>query len=212
VWRPQRDLQDNFAFLRQKICLMALIEAVFKRPTTDRVLPFSVIAAETRIPANEVEHLVMKALSLKLIRGTLDQVASTTAISWVQPRVLDKTQIDGLRGRLTEWTEKVTAGESVVLTCGGCEGRVALTRGWVVSQWASSRRCRRPSCLCRKDGPPSLQSRPAHNAVPVRARGSPSEPTRSASRATSRPARSATGAPDSKPSADATKRAFLLST
>lgn len=107
----QRDLQDSFAFLRQKICLMALIEAVFRRPTTDRVLPFSVIAAETRIPANEVEHLVMKALSLNLIRGTLDQVASTTAVSWVQPRVLDKAQIDGLRARLAEWTDKVTGGE-----------------------------------------------------------------------------------------------------
>ncbi len=42
---------------------MALIEAVFRRPTTDRVLPFSIIAAETRLPADEVEHLVMKALS-----------------------------------------------------------------------------------------------------------------------------------------------------
>lgn len=56
-------LQENFPFLRQKICLMALIEAVFKRPTSDRVLPFSVIASETRVPADEVEILVMKALS-----------------------------------------------------------------------------------------------------------------------------------------------------
>ena len=146
---PQRDLQDSFAFLRQKICLMALIEAVFKRPTTDRVLPFSVIAAETRIPANEVEHLVMKALSLKLIRGTLDQVASTTAISWVQPRVLNKAQIDGLRVRLTEWSDKVTGGKSIT------QRRALLGLGvadrFACLQLASSRRCRRPSCLCRKD-------------------------------------------------------------
>lgn len=43
---------------------MALIEAVFKRPTTDRVIPFSIIAHDTKIPVYEVEHLIMKALSL----------------------------------------------------------------------------------------------------------------------------------------------------
>lgn len=43
---------------------MALIESVFKRPTNDRVIPFSIIAKETKLPADEVEHLVMKALSL----------------------------------------------------------------------------------------------------------------------------------------------------
>ncbi|KAK4057286.1 DNA topoisomerase 1 [Microbotryomycetes sp. JL221] len=102
-------LKDNYAFLRQKICLMALIESVFKRPTNDRVLPFSVIANDARVPVNEVEHLLMKALSLKLIKGTIDQVSSTTSISWVQPRVLDKTQISGLKDRLSSWSDKVIA-------------------------------------------------------------------------------------------------------
>lgn len=100
-------LQENYAFLRQKICLMALIESVFKRPTTDRVLPFSIIAKETKLPSDEVEHLVMKALSLKLIKGSLDQFSSTATVSWVQPRVLDATQISGLRDRLTVWCDKV---------------------------------------------------------------------------------------------------------
>ncbi|GAA5916175.1 hypothetical protein JCM5296_003954, partial [Sporobolomyces johnsonii] len=102
-------LQQHFPFLREKICLLALIEAVFKRPTQDRILPFSVISQEAQVPIDEVEHLVMKALALKLIRGTLDQVSSTATISWVQPRVLDRPQIDGLRTRLVEWTDKVTA-------------------------------------------------------------------------------------------------------
>ncbi|GAA5840507.1 hypothetical protein JCM11251_007606 [Rhodosporidiobolus azoricus] len=105
-------LQQHFPFLREKICLLALIEAVFKRPTSDRtLLPFSVISREAQVPVDEVEHLVMKALALKLIRGTLDQVSSHVSISWVQPRVLDRTQIDGLRARLSEWTDKVAGVE-----------------------------------------------------------------------------------------------------
>jgi len=57
-------LQENYAFLRQKICLMALIESVFKRPVNDRTMTFQTVAEETRLPIDEVEHLVMKALRL----------------------------------------------------------------------------------------------------------------------------------------------------
>ena len=55
-------LQENYAFLRQKICLMALIESVFRRNAYDRTLSFQTIAEETRLPLHEVEHLVMKGL------------------------------------------------------------------------------------------------------------------------------------------------------
>ena len=56
-------LLGNEPFLRQKICLMALIESVFKRNAEDRTIGFEQIASETRLPLDEVEHLVMKALS-----------------------------------------------------------------------------------------------------------------------------------------------------
>lgn len=46
---------------------------------------------------------------LNLIRGTIDQPASVASISWVQPRVLDRDQIAGLRDRLGDWSDKVTA-------------------------------------------------------------------------------------------------------
>ena len=55
-------LQENLSFLRQKICLMALIESVFRRNAYDRTLSFQTIAEETRLPLHEVEHLVMKGL------------------------------------------------------------------------------------------------------------------------------------------------------
>ena len=124
-------LQESYPFLRQKICLMALIESVFKRSANDRVMSFQTIAEETRLPIDEVEHLVMKALrfvsfrpfvllscfflisrillwnSLKLIRGTLDQVDQKATITWVQPRVLSKDQIRMLAQRLDGWITKL---------------------------------------------------------------------------------------------------------
>ncbi|PWN51740.1 hypothetical protein IE53DRAFT_37763 [Violaceomyces palustris] len=100
-------LSENLPFLRQKICLMALIESVFGRSSDDRTIPFETIAVETRLPVDEVEHLVMKALSLNLIKGTLNQEAQLAKITWVQPRVLDRRQIEALQSRLNSWCTRV---------------------------------------------------------------------------------------------------------
>lgn len=95
-------------FLRQKICLMALVESVSKRESAQRAaLPFEVVARETGLPEDEVEHLVMKALSLGLIRGSLDQARARVCVEWVQPRVLEMEQLKALRGKLGAWLERV---------------------------------------------------------------------------------------------------------
>jgi 26S proteasome regulatory subunit N9 len=49
--------------------------------------------------------------SLKLIRGSLDQVEEKAYISWVQPRVLSREQIGGLATRLDEWVKKLNSVE-----------------------------------------------------------------------------------------------------
>ncbi|CAI2175681.1 5446_t:CDS:2 [Funneliformis geosporum] len=100
-------LQENIVFLRQKICLMSLIEAVFQRSSDNRTISFTSICSVTLLPPEEVEYLIMKALALKLIRGSIDQVKEEVMVTWVQPRVLDLVQIDGMRQRLQEWDENV---------------------------------------------------------------------------------------------------------
>ncbi|KAJ5203460.1 hypothetical protein N7449_005539 [Penicillium cf. viridicatum] len=96
-------LESNRVFLYQKISLSALTEMVFHRPPHDRSLSFQAIASETKVQPDEIEHLVMKALSLGLLRGSIDQVAQVAQIHWVQPKVLDMNQIDGMRNRLKDW-------------------------------------------------------------------------------------------------------------
>lgn len=46
----------------------------FKRPSHDRQLTFEEISKETRLPINEIEILVMKALAQGLVKGAIDQV------------------------------------------------------------------------------------------------------------------------------------------
>ncbi|KAJ3354901.1 26S proteasome regulatory subunit [Allomyces javanicus] len=104
---PADILNQNMPFLQQKICLMALIDYVFTRTANERTLPFAAIAQHTRLPVHEVEHLLMKAMALDLIRGAIDQVDGTVTVTWVTPRVLDRTQIQGMAGMLDAWQAKV---------------------------------------------------------------------------------------------------------
>ncbi|KAF4970390.1 hypothetical protein FSARC_2583 [Fusarium sarcochroum] len=100
-------LKNNSTHLRQKIYLSALTEAVFRRPPHDRTLTFATIAEETKVGQEQIEHLIMKALSLGLLRGTIDQVDGVAQITWVQPKVLDMKQIAAMRQRLLDWDSSV---------------------------------------------------------------------------------------------------------
>ncbi|KAJ2722654.1 26S proteasome regulatory subunit [Coemansia sp. Benny D115] len=101
-------LVQQEAFLQQKIRLMALIESMFRRQGGGvRAVAFGDISGETKMPVGEIEHLVMKALSLGLIRGTIDQVDQVVTVQWVQPRYLGKDQIRSLVERLAQWEARV---------------------------------------------------------------------------------------------------------
>ncbi|RMD40377.1 hypothetical protein DV735_g4745, partial [Chaetothyriales sp. CBS 134920] len=100
-------LEQHRGFLYQKISLAALTELVFKRPPHDRAMTFKTISQETNVKPDEIEHLIMKALSLGLVRGKIDQVAGIAKINWVQPKVLERSQIEGMRVRLKEWDSNV---------------------------------------------------------------------------------------------------------
>lgn len=62
--------------------------------------------------------LIISACSLKLIRGTLDQVDEKAHISWVQPRVLSRPQIGELAGRLDVWIERLGQVEERIVLSG----------------------------------------------------------------------------------------------
>ena len=54
--------------------MMALLELIFNLPKNDRNIKFATIAEVTDLPLDNVEHLLMKAMSLNLIRGKMDEV------------------------------------------------------------------------------------------------------------------------------------------
>lgn len=55
----------------------------------------------------KVEWLVMRAMSLELVKGAMDEVERLVHVTWVQPRVLDNFQLARLSDRLVEWQSRV---------------------------------------------------------------------------------------------------------
>ncbi|XP_033101352.1 26S proteasome non-ATPase regulatory subunit 13-like isoform X2 [Anneissia japonica] len=114
TWKQQPDLAVRELNLRQKICLLCLMEMTFTRPANNRSITFQEIADATKLEMNEVEILVMKALSLGLVKGSIDQVDAKVHMTWVQPRVLDKQQISIMQERLVNWCEDVKSMQNLV--------------------------------------------------------------------------------------------------
>lgn len=101
-------LSQHSTFLYEKISLAALTEAVFRSSPSERAdMSFKYIAERTKVKEDEVEYLVMKALSLGLVKGKIDQVGHVARFDWVQPKVLDMDQIKGLKERLRDWDSGV---------------------------------------------------------------------------------------------------------
>ncbi|GAV75187.1 LOW QUALITY PROTEIN: hypothetical protein CFOL_v3_18666, partial [Cephalotus follicularis] len=124
--RAQPALVENEKKLLEKINILCLMEIIFSRPSEDRTIPLKIIAERTKLSIEDVEHLLMKSLSVSyfvlvfvviyiggillqvhLIEGIIDQVESTVHVSWVQPRVLGIPQIKSLRDHLDNWLDKV---------------------------------------------------------------------------------------------------------
>ncbi|GFR40383.1 hypothetical protein Agub_g933 [Astrephomene gubernaculifera] len=95
--------------LREKITLMCLLALISDTPPEQRRIPLSYIGERTKLDTDGVEFLLMKALSLHLVEGVIDEVSGIVDVSWVTPRILTRDQLAGLKARLDGWAGRVAA-------------------------------------------------------------------------------------------------------
>jgi len=114
TWSSQPDLAKNEDTLYNKICLLSVMEMTFQRSATERRLTFADIAEHTGLAKDRVELLVMRALSRGLIKGQIDQVEESVHVSWVQPRVLDRSQLGSLANKLDKWCDSIAVMEKII--------------------------------------------------------------------------------------------------
>jgi len=111
-WSKQGDLLKAEQKLRDKITLLALMEMAFRRPAIQRQLQFQEIKQLTHCA--DVELLIMRALSVGLMKGSIDETEQKFCVTWVQPRVLDLTQVSMMQVKVKSWIESVSGVKNLV--------------------------------------------------------------------------------------------------
>ena len=96
-------LKNKLNFLESKAKIHALLDLVFQKNKNERVLTFKDISINCQCDINVVELICIKALSLSLIKGHIDQVEGLLYVTWIQPKYLEKEKIAVLAERLDIW-------------------------------------------------------------------------------------------------------------
>jgi len=105
--------------MQEKMTLLALVRMIFERPSSERTVDFATIAQVLEIPIEQVEWVIMRAFSVKLMEGSMDQVDGIVHVTWILPRVLDNSQMSDLATRFGEWAVKVSKTKESMQAEGG---------------------------------------------------------------------------------------------
>ncbi|CAN3364204.1 26S proteasome regulatory subunit Rpn9p [Diutina catenulata] len=92
-------------FLVEKITIMSLLELISRHSA--KVLTFKEIGEFTGTEPDQVELLIIKCLSLDLIKGSINQIDGILHVTWLQPRILNLDQVKGLYNHLIAWDQSV---------------------------------------------------------------------------------------------------------
>lgn len=99
--------------IRQKMCLMKLSASISRHlnENLSSNISFSQIGQFASIPVEEVEFLLIRALSIGIIRGSIEEENSLLKVNWVEPRIISsKEDVRSLIIGLKEWRIKVKGG------------------------------------------------------------------------------------------------------
>jgi 26S proteasome regulatory subunit N9 len=83
--------------------IISFLELLFEIEKDDRSLNFDRIVAHCKVDKNDIELLLMKAMSLQLNKGNIDEVYEVIHVDWMFPRYLSKSHIQIIARILQDW-------------------------------------------------------------------------------------------------------------
>jgi 26S proteasome regulatory subunit N9 len=93
--------------ISRKVKLCVLQELIFQRPFESRVFAFDEVSRVCCVPKDEVELLVLKALSAGLIRGFINEVDEIFVVTWCKTKTLSIPRLSHLKEEIDRWIKKV---------------------------------------------------------------------------------------------------------
>merc|ERR1712070_237739 len=101
------NIVNEMTYLEQKVRIIAFLEMIFSLDKDERSIKFQQISNVCQVEMCDVELLVMKAMSLTLIKGTIDEVNQVVHVDWCQPRYLSKSHLKIMAEKMGTWSNKL---------------------------------------------------------------------------------------------------------
>lgn len=102
-----QNIVGEMTYLEQKVRIIAFLEMIFESGKDERSINFQRIAEVCSIELGDVELLIMKAMSLELIKGTIDEVDQVVHVDWIKPRYLNKGHLKIMVNKMNDWQQKL---------------------------------------------------------------------------------------------------------
>ena len=93
--------------LNEKIKLLSLVRLAFDKASFERIISFEEIQRVTQCQVDAVEYLIMKAMSLELLKGIVDEIDGNVQVTWVNPAILDIDQMKAINEKVKSWITKI---------------------------------------------------------------------------------------------------------
>lgn len=58
--------------------------------------------------------MVMKAMALKLVKGSIDQIRGEVIVGWVAPKVLESERVGTMLQKFEEWEDGIKGVEHLI--------------------------------------------------------------------------------------------------
>lgn len=116
IIQSQPEFASHLDTIRLKLHLAVFLEVIFQRDFGNRTFSFEEIAHFCQINIDQVELLVLKALSSEIIKGTIDEVEQKIVVKWCKPKALGRDRLQHLKSQIDQWI-KIVHEQMVALTC-----------------------------------------------------------------------------------------------
>lgn len=96
-------LRDYEKSMLKKMTLLALVDLAFRKKKQRSVISFAEIAEHCKIDINDVEKLLITAISKNILTCKIDEIEKAVKIIWVKPRVLSTDKIYFMKESIDKW-------------------------------------------------------------------------------------------------------------
>lgn len=100
-------LVQNKAKIEQKVALLALVNRIIGASAVNAEFTFDSLAKFSKVPLARIEILIMKAISLHLISGHMDEVKQTLTVTWVMPKQLTDKEVKQRGDSVDTWSKHI---------------------------------------------------------------------------------------------------------